>query len=200
MKQLLVLVCALVASSASAAEVVGRASLTLFTDGAFRSSPEIVTIRITQRDNGKISGGVDFGGGTINLEKKDGVWKGYAYNGFVSLGCKAEATACEGSAQQGGARIKLASDGRLEGSVNFTSFDAVNTEDRIEVTSDGSLRLDRNRDGSFSGRGYLPSSRFGELPQGFSADFEGEGTLARITDPALFTIFFVTPFARDLNR
>src|SRR5262249_44835818 len=152
MKSLLALVCALVASSASASPVAGRADLTLFTDGGFQSAADIITVRIVQYDDGKISGGVDFGS-IINLEKKDGVWKGYAYNGFVSLGCKAEASSCEGTAQSGGVRVKLARDGKLEGSLNFRSFDAVNTEDRIEVSSDGSLRLDRNRDGSFSGSG-----------------------------------------------
>src|SRR5262245_35897456 len=100
MKQLFVLVLALVASNASASQVVGSASLTLYTDGTFGARPDIITARIVQYDDGRISGGVDFGS-IINLEKKDGVWKGYAYDGFVELGCKAEATACEGTVQAG---------------------------------------------------------------------------------------------------
>jgi hypothetical protein len=195
MKHLFVLVFALVAGSAQASQAVtGSAALTIDTDGGIFSAPGFIEVRLTQYADGTISGGVD-GGAIINLKNVNGTWTGFAYNDGVSLNCASDA--CTGSLRSGGTSIKITRDsGKIEGSIDFRPFSAVNTAEHIEVSADGSLTLDRNRDGSYSGQGYLPPRRFGDLPESFTATLEGDGTLARIADPALFTIFLVTPFVQ----
>jgi hypothetical protein len=194
MKGLLVLSLILVASAAQASqEVTGSAALTIDTDGGIFSSPGMITIRLIQYADGTISGGTD-GGSIISLKNENGTWKGFAYNGAVELGCATDT--CSGTVRSTGADIKVTrASGKIEGSLDFRPFSAVDTADHIEVSADGSITLDRDRDGSYSGSGILPT-RAGRMPETFTATLDTAGTLSELTDPALFTIFLVTPFVR----
>lgn len=194
MKHFLVLSLFLVAGAAQASqEATGSATLTIDTDGSIFNVPGSFTLRLIQYADGTISGGAD-GGSIIRLKNENGTWKGFAYNGAVELGCASNA--CTGTLRSTSADIKLTRDsGKIEGSIDFRPFTAVDTANHIEVSADGSLTLDRDRDGSYSGTGILPAPA-GRMPETFTATLDTDGTLSRLTDPALFTIFLVTPFVQ----
>lgn len=175
----------------AAEPVTGSSRLTIWMD----DSAQMSTVFINRRGN-KIQGGAQFGGDIISLEKTATGWKGWAYGQNFDFSC--EAGACENKTR-GGSTLKW-SDGQpgefsLSGAMNFVPVRAEFSPEKILVQGDSSFELRRVSERAYNGRGVF-SPPFGRL-RTFTVRLEGDGDLTEIRDPALFSIFLITPFVRE---
>jgi hypothetical protein len=168
--------------------VTGRASLTLW----MTQTNDIFSIDLWE-EGGKIRGRTSFGTwGIVNLSRNEsGAWVGQADDGFVNVSCTDEA--CDGIIGSDTFVAELGNGGEtIKGALNHVRVTAKNTDEKIRVYADGSLELRKIKEGVYTGSGTL-----GSPLQHFTARLKGTGTLTRVTDPAVFSVFLISPFVRN---
>lgn len=176
----------LLSVSASAAEVTGRASLTLWMDR--ESGPYNSEIRM---EGNTVLGHSSLGrSGMFSLKAQNGGWKGFAPTGRVQISCEAEE--CRGTVSSNTTRASVRDSGAsIEGVMNHNRFTVDRTATEIRILSEGTLELRKTADGAYEGRGALNLHPFST----FRAKLKTSGTLKDLNDPALLMIFLVSPFA-----
>jgi hypothetical protein len=189
MKTIFVLAAALfLCTSAMAAPVTGRASLTFSIDGAFDSVPVGTYVIEIWEEGGIIHGNP----GLTQLYKTENGYKGWLMGGYVDFSCSRTDSSSLGCSSQLASRQAnlVFSRGRITGSIAMRSVSAERTATKIVVNADGMLNLQKSGDGVYRGYGALSGDPFSYASE---VVLETSGTMKDLADPALFATFLISP-------